>query len=193
MTKDKWLERLKKGLSGLTKDEIDDIMADYNEYFYDAMEKGRTEDEITNSLGDPIKLAKQLKADSRIKTAQANMNVKNMAKAVFAIVTLSIFNIIVMVGPIMAIIGIIFGFAVAGVGILGGGIISFFGILLFGSSALAGLGFALTMPLAILLGLFLSSLGIMILILDFWLGRWTFNVLVKYFKFNFDIVKKSAD
>lgn len=193
MTKDKWLERLKKGLSGLTKDEIEEIMADYNEYFYDAMEKGRTEDEITNSLGDPIKLAKQLKADSRIKTAQANMNVKNMAKAVFAIVTLSIFNIIVMVGPIMAIIGIIFGFAVAGVGILGGGIISFFGILLFGSSALAGLGFALTMPLAILLGLFLSSLGIMILILDFWLGRWTFNVLVKYFKFNFDIVKKSAD
>jgi len=193
VTKDKWLERLKKGLSGLTKDEIEEIMADYNEYFYDAMEKGRTEDEITNSLGDPIKLAKQLKADSRIKTAQANMNVKNMAKAVFAIVTLSIFNIIVMVGPIMAIIGIIFGFAVAGVGILGGGIISFFGILLFGSSALAGLGFALTMPLAILLGLFLSSLGIMILILDFWLGRWTFNVLVKYFKFNFDIVKKSAD
>lgn len=193
MNKDKWLERLKKGLSGLSKDEIDDIMADYNEYFYDAMEKGRTEEEVTNSLGDPIKLAKQIKADSRIKTAQANMNVKNMTKAIFAIVTLSLFNIIVMVGPIMAVIGIIFGFAVAGIGILGGGIISFFGILFFGSSALAGLGFALTMPLALLLGLFLSSLGIMLLILDFWFGRWVFNVLVKYFKFNFDIVRKSAD
>lgn len=193
MTKDKWLERLKKGLSGLNKDEIDDILADYNEYFYDAMEKGRTEEQVTNSLGDPIKLAKQLKADSRIKTAQANMNVKNMTKAIFAIVTLSLFNIIVMVGPIMAIVGVIFGFAVAGVGILGGGIISFFGILIFGSSALAGLGFALTVPLALLLGLFLSSLGILLLILDFWFGRWIFNVLVKYFKFNFDIVRKSAD
>lgn len=193
MTKEKWLEKLKKGLTGLTKEEIEDIMADYKEYFYDALEKGRTEEEVTNSLGEPLKLAKQLKADSRIKTAQANMNPKNVLKAIFAIVTLSLFNLIIMLGPITAIIGLIFGGAVAGLGILGGGIISFFGILLFGSSALTGIGFSLTLPLALLLGLCLSSLGILILILDFWFGKWVFNLLVKYFKFNFDIVRKTTD
>lgn len=193
MTKEKWLEKLKKSLTGLTKEEIEDIMADYKEYFYDALEKGRTEEEVTNSLGEPLKLAKQLKADSRIKTAQANMNPKNVLKAIFAIVTLSLFNLIIMLGPITAIIGLIFGGAVAGLGILGGGIISFFGILLFGSSALTGIGFSLTLPLALLLGLCLSSLGILILILDFWFGKWVFNLLVKYFKFNFDIVRKTTD
>jgi len=193
MTKDRWLEKLKKGLNGLSKEEIEEILSDYKEYFYDALEKGRKEEEVTNSLGDPMKLAKQLKADSRIKTAQANMNPQNILKAIFAIVTLSLFNLMVMLGPIIAIVGIIFGTAVAGVGILGGGIISFFGMLLFGSSVFTGLGFALTMPLALLLGLFLCSLGIMVIILDFWFGRWIFNLLVKYFKFNFDIVKKTAD
>ncbi len=58
MTKEKWIERLKKGLVGLSKEEIEDIVSDYNEYFYDAMEKGRNEEEITNSLGDPVKLSK---------------------------------------------------------------------------------------------------------------------------------------
>lgn len=193
MTKDKWLEKLRKGLNGLSKEELEDILADYEEYFYDAMEKGRSEEEITNSLGDPVKLAKQLKADSRIKTAQANMNVKNVLKATFAIVTLSLFNIIVMLGPITAIIGLIVGAAAVGVALIGGGLLSLFGIWFVGSNLIMGFGFAITFPIGLMLGLFLSSLGTLICILDFWFGRWIFNLLVKYFKFNFDIVRKTTD
>ncbi|MBP6323373.1 MAG: DUF1700 domain-containing protein [Fusobacteriaceae bacterium] len=193
MTKEKWIERLKKGLVGLSKEEIEDIVSDYNEYFYDAMEKGRNEEEITNSLGDPVKLSKQLKADSRIKTAQANMNIKNVLKATFAIVTLSLFNIIIMLGPITAIAGIIIGAGAAGVAFIGGGLISLFAIWFVGSKLIMGLGFAIAFPIGLMLGLCLSSLGLMILILDFWFGRWIFNILVKYFKFNFDIVRKTAD
>lgn len=193
MIKDKWIEKLKRGLQGLSKDEIDDIVADYNEYFYNAKEKGRTEEEVCESLGDPNKLAKQLKADCRIKTAQENMSPKNILKAIFAILTLSVFNLVIMIGPIMGIVGIIFGAGVAGVALLGAGIISFFGLLIFGSSALAGLGFGLTLGIALLLGLFLSSMGIILIILDFWFGKWVFNGLVKYFKFNYEIVRKTAD
>lgn len=193
MTKDKWIEKLKRGLQGLSKDEINDIVADYNEYFYSAEEKGRTEEEVCESLGDPSKLAKQLKADCRIKTAQENMSIKNMLKAIFAILTLSVFNLVIMIGPIMGVVGIIFGVGVAGIALLGAGIISFFGLLIFGSSALAGLGFGLTLGIAFLLGLFLSSMGIIFIILDFWFGKWVFNGLVKYFKFNYEIVRKTAD
>ena len=46
MTKEKWIEELKNRLKGLSKEEIDEIVADYNEYFYDAMQSGRSEEEI---------------------------------------------------------------------------------------------------------------------------------------------------
>lgn len=193
MTKDKWIEKLRNSLSGLSKDEIEEIISDYNEYFYEGASNGRSEDEISEALGDPQKLGKQLKADTRIKNAQANMNVQNVLRAIFAIVTLSLFNIIVMLGPITAIIGIIFGLAVAGVAFLGGGIISFFATLIFGSSFAFGLGFHITIPIAILLGLCLSSLGIALIIADFWFGKWIFAILIKYFRFNFDMVKKTVD
>lgn len=193
MTKEKWIEDLKNGLKGLSKEEIDEIIADYNEYFYDAMESGRSEEEIAQALGEPKKLAKQFKADSRIKKAQADMSPKNVLKAIFAIVTLSVFNIVVMIGPIMGVLGLIFGAAVTGIGILGGGILGFFLILLFGSKAFIGLSFSLTLLISVLLGLCLASLGIAILIADFWFGKWIFSILVKYFRFNFDIVKKTAN
>jgi len=193
MTKEKWIEELKSGLKGLSKEEIDEIIADYNEYFYDAMESGRSEEEITQALGEPKKLAKQFKADSTIKKAQADMNPKNVLKAIFAIVTLSVFNIVVMIGPIMGVLGLIFGGAVTGIGILGGGILGFFGVLLFGSKAFIGLSFSLTLLISILLGLCLASLGIGVLIVDFWFGKWIFSLLVKYFRFNFDIIKKTAN
>lgn len=192
MNKEKWVEKLKISLKGLPQKEIDDIIADYKEYFFDAINEGRTEEEITNSLGDPNKLGKQLKADSRIKTAEQNMNLKNVLKAIFAIVTLSLFNIIVMLGPITAILGMLFGVGVTGIALLAGGICAFFGTLLFGSAIMLGIGFSLSLPIALLLGVCLGSLGLIILILDFWLGKWTFTILVKYFRFNFELVKNST-
>ena len=50
MTKEKWIEELKNRLKGLSKEEIDEIVADYNEYFYDAMQSGRSEDEIAEVI-----------------------------------------------------------------------------------------------------------------------------------------------
>ena len=185
MTKEKWIEELKNRLKGLSKEETDEIVADYNEYFYDAMQSGRSEDEIAEALGEPKKLAKQFKADSTIKQAQADMNPKNVLKAIFAIVTLSVFNIVVMAGPIMGVLGL--------VGVLGGGILGFFGVLLFGSKAFVGLSFSLILLISILLGLCLVSLGVVILIADFWFGKWVFGILLKYFRFNFDIIKKTAN
>lgn len=193
MTKDKWIQELKSGLKGLSKEEIDDIIADYNEYFYEAKENGRDEEDVTNALGDPKKLARQFKADSTIKRAQANMNLPNIIKAVFAIATLSVFNIVIMLGPITAIFGLIIGGFFTGVGIFGGGVLGFLGMLIFGSKAFVGLGISLSVTIAVLIGLCLGSLGILILIIDFWFGRWIFNLLVRYFKFNFDIVRKTAN
>lgn len=193
MTKDKWIHELKVGLKGLSKDEIEEIVADYNEYFYDAKENGREEEEVTGALGDPKRLAKQFKTDSTIKKAQANMSLPNILRAVFAIVTLSIFNIVIMVGPITAVLGLIAGGIMTGISLFGGGILGLIAVLIFGSKAFIGLSFSLTIMIAVLLGLFFGSLGILILIVDFWFGKWIFNLLVKYFRFNFDIVRKTAN
>lgn len=53
MNKNQFLQIIKDGLSDFPKQELDDIIYDYEEHFYSAMEAGKSEEEIVNELGDP--------------------------------------------------------------------------------------------------------------------------------------------
>ncbi len=188
MKKDKWIEELSIALGSMEKDEKDEIIRDYEEYFYDAIESGRTEEEITESLGNPKKIAKELKADYLIKETRKNMTFKNTLKAIFAILTLSFFNLTIMIGPIIAILAIIFAVIVAGISLAGAGIVCFF----VGLFVLLGFPIMiLTTPpfVAIFVGLLLFSLGGMFVIFSIVISKWTFKVLAKYVKLNINFVK----
>lgn len=60
------------------------------------------------SLGDPSVLAKELLADHRLDQAEAEPSALNWARAVIVIVSLSFFNIIVVLGPFLALVGTLF-------------------------------------------------------------------------------------
>ena len=63
MTKTEFLDTLHRRLGGLPQAEIDDVMADYATHFAEGMAAGRSEAEIAEALGDPLRLARELRAE----------------------------------------------------------------------------------------------------------------------------------
>jgi uncharacterized membrane protein len=63
MTRNEFLDTLRRRLTGLPQSEIDDVMADYATHFAEGMAAGRPEAEIAEALGDPLRLARELRAE----------------------------------------------------------------------------------------------------------------------------------
>lgn len=77
MTKAEFLDTLRRRLAGLPPSEIDELISDYAAHFADGMADGRSEAEIAAALGDPMRLARELRAEAgfrRWETARTPAN-----------------------------------------------------------------------------------------------------------------------
>ena len=54
MSRALFIARLRRGLKGLSPEEIDEIVTDYEAHFSDALAAGRDEIDVVASLGDPL-------------------------------------------------------------------------------------------------------------------------------------------
>ena len=61
MTREGFMSRLRAGLSGLPDAAIADIAADYDTHFTEGAAAGRNEADVAAALGDPDRLARELK------------------------------------------------------------------------------------------------------------------------------------
>jgi len=59
MTRDRFLREIEYQLGNMSRQQKDEILADFREHFQLAMEEGRPEEEICASLGDPAQIASQ--------------------------------------------------------------------------------------------------------------------------------------
>src|SRR5260370_36139610 len=64
MTRLEFLDPLRRRLAGLPQAEIDELVGDYATHFADGMAAGRSEAEIAEALGDPMRLARELRAEA---------------------------------------------------------------------------------------------------------------------------------
>jgi uncharacterized membrane protein len=64
MTRAEFLDTLRRRLAGLPPSEIDELVGDYATHFADGMAAGRSEAEIAEALGDPMRLARELRAEA---------------------------------------------------------------------------------------------------------------------------------
>src|SRR6185312_15351407 len=77
MTRLEFLDTLRRRLAGLPPSEIDELISDYAAHFADGMAAGRSEAEIAAALGDPMRLARELRAEAgfrRWETARTPAN-----------------------------------------------------------------------------------------------------------------------
>ena len=113
MTRAEFLSRLKRGLLGLPTSAAAEIVADYEAHFDDGVAAGRTEAEVAAALGDPDRLARELRAESTAQRWRQERNPSAAAAAVFAVLGLGAIDILILLPILMGVLGSIFGVFVA--------------------------------------------------------------------------------
>jgi uncharacterized membrane protein len=124
MTREDFLRKLHRGLTGMAPAAIDDIMADYAEHFDAAHDEGRTEAEVADALGDPWRIARELKLEAGVRRWEEGRNPSSAMTAVIGVLGLGALDILVLAPILLPVIGVIIGLYVALVGIFvaGGGV-----------------------------------------------------------------------
>ena len=127
MSRQLFLERLRVGLRGLPAGTIDEIAADYEAHFVDGQAAGRGENEVAAALGDPDRLARELRAEAGLRRWEAERNPSTAANAVFAILGLGVIDVLILLPILLSIGSALFGFFIAAVACLGAGAVLFVG------------------------------------------------------------------
>ena len=113
MTRQAFMARLREGLRGLPAQTVADFVADYEAHFTDGEAAGRTEAEVAAALGDPDRLAREIRAESSMTRGREDRSPGAAAAAVFAVLGLGAIDILILLPILMGIAGAIIGIAVA--------------------------------------------------------------------------------
>ena len=92
MKQEHFMQTLRNELRSLPKHEVDEIVADYREYIGDAIAAGRNEEEVIAALGDPFKLARELRAQAKYRQWENHRSLSNLMRVVISIAGLGVMN-----------------------------------------------------------------------------------------------------
>lgn len=181
-----FLNQLRHSLNGLSEDEINDIIQDYEEHFEIGLSKGKSEEEIPRELGNPKDIAKNY-INSSVENninKPVNTNTVNSGRKLILFILLGLFNLIIVLGPYLGIIGILlgvfalaFGFFFIGIGILFGAPFVAFGNIQ---------QFHILTVFSFSIGFI--ALGILVFILSIYLAKLLYKLTVKYVRWNIDVI-----
>lgn len=180
MTRDEFLRRLRRGLEGMPADAAADILGDYASYFDAARDDGRSEAEVAEALGDPGRLARELRLEAGIQRWQQVRSPSAAWTAVIAFLGLGAIDILVLLPVLLPAIGVIFGLYVAVLALFVGGgatlIVGPFSGFPGGTAAavLCGLGL---MAAAVTLAALLTIVSIGLVNALLWFGRLHYRVI----------------
>ena len=124
MTRAEFMGRLRRGLVGMPTAAAADIASDYETHFEDGAAAGRSEAEVATALGDPDRLARELRAEAGAQRWHQEKNPSAAAGAVFAVLGLGAIALLILLPIFMSVVGVLFGFFMAAIGVfVGGGVV----------------------------------------------------------------------
>jgi uncharacterized membrane protein len=183
-----FLGELRRGLLGLPPAQIEDLVTDYESHFSEGLAAGRSEDEIAAALGDPARLARELRAEAGFRRWESERTPGSLAGVVLALLGLATFDLMFMIPFLFALAAFFVGFGAATLGVFICGIVIsmlslFPGLPLFG---LAG-HFSGALAMGLLgVGLIAGSVGLGAL---FWLVLdFVAKLLVRYARLHFQLI-----
>jgi len=182
MTRNEFIRRLKSGLKGMPAADQAEMIADYEEHFDAGAAEGRSEIEIAEALGNPSRLARELRLEAGIKQWREDRSPSAAWTAVVGILGLATIDILILVPIILPIIAVIFALYVACAAVFfAGGVVMLAGpfadtdMIVNGFAVfLAGLGI---MGLATAAGAILTIVTIGFVNLMIWFGRLHYRVI----------------
>jgi len=187
MNKKEFLGRLSELIKDIPEEEKKDILFDYEEHFRIGLEKGRKEEEIAASLGDPKVIAKQSRASCILKEAEKTTSASNIMRAIFAAVGLGFFNLVIVLGPAIGLIGILVALFAAAFAITVSGAAVLLGTLL-GPVFAWNVYIPFAAVVSIPLGIGLTALGLLSIIGTFYLTKFFYKLSISYLKMNLQII-----
>ncbi|WP_339230250.1 DUF1700 domain-containing protein [Oceanobacillus sp. FSL K6-2867] len=107
MNKDQFFSKLNVSLKKLPSQEREDILQDFDEHFTIGLEEGKTEEQIAESLGSPQQIAKDLTAAYHVEKVEETITTANIFRAVWAVIGLGFFNLVIVLGPFIALAALI--------------------------------------------------------------------------------------
>lgn len=180
MTRQAFMSRLREGLRGLPPQAQAEILADYEAHFADGEAAGRSEADVAAALGDPYRLARELRAEAGLRRWEEERNPSAAVGAVFALLGLGALDILILLPILMGVGGAIFGFSLATIAVFVAGGFVFAAGPFTGmaggplAALLAGLGL---MSGAASAGALLALVSIGLVNLLVWYGRLHYRVL----------------
>jgi uncharacterized membrane protein len=181
MTRSEFIRELDSLLRELPDKERLDILASYTQHFLNGVKSGKSEQEIAEALGSPRLIAQEILADHRIYQANSDASVGNMTRTVIATVMLVFFNLVFVLGPFLALIGVLIGLYAASLALL---------------IAPVGLLFPFVIPEAsdhrtymVFAGIASFGLGGMMAIGLFRVTGWLYRQSLRYLHFNLRLIR----
>lgn len=180
MNKEQFISHLHRSLKGIAEEEREDILHDFEEHFFSGQEMGKTEEEIATSLGSPEKIAKELMASYHLEKAEKTATAGNILRAVWAVIGLGFFNLVIVLGPFIAIAALVLGGWAISISFTASPILVLVNLVVYpGTFAWFDLFFSMV----------LSGIGLFIAIGMFFATRGLINGLIRYLQFNTKLVK----
>lgn len=101
-----FINRLRHALRGLPPATIQDILADYEAHFTEAAAHGRSEQDVAAKLGDPARLARELRAEAGLRRWEQERSAAAALGAIVAVLGLATLDLFVLL-PILFVVGVI--------------------------------------------------------------------------------------
>ncbi|MEW9677102.1 DUF1700 domain-containing protein [Lentibacillus sp. L22] len=180
MTEKQFLDQLNTALSKLSAQEREDILQDYREHFAIGKADGKSEEAIADALGSPNKIAKEMLAMYHLEKAETNVTAGNVIRAVWAAIGLGFFNLIIVLGPFIGLVAVVFAGWVVGLSFILSPLLVLMDAVLYpGTFAFFDLFFSIM----------LCGLGLFIAIGMYYLTIYLTRGFIHYLKFNSSLVK----
>lgn len=179
MTRQGFLDRLRANLRGRPPHTVDDIVADYDAHFAEGLAAGRTEAQVAEALGDPDRLARELRAQATIQRWEEDKNPAAAFGAIIALLGLGALDIFILLPILVTVIGVLSTLYLVAGGVLIGGV----GTMIFGPFVASGGVFAV-----ILFGLGLTAAAICALAAMTLISVGLVNALIGYGRLHFRLL-----
>lgn len=196
MNKEEYLKKLSKVIKKVSVDEKKDILFDYEEHFRIGMENGRTEEEISEALGDPKNVAKQIKADYMVKKAEDKPSPTSIIEALAAVAGLGLFNILIII-PSLLLAVVIISLILAGSAVIVLGILitisPFLHILLPNFNYLSVKGGIVDSLIMVAVGIAVTFIGTIFVLIMSYLANKMYKIVIKLLKSNLKDIKENTE
>ena len=185
MTREEYMAKLQKYLRKLPKQDYEDAIDYFNEYFSDTDEEGQQK--LMEELGTPKKAAADLMCnllDRKLQEQDTDIEEKKSKKGIITLSVLAILSTPVTVPLFIALLAVLFAVAICVVCVIFSDFIVAFGVLLIGGKlllrGLVSFPYSLSGALTVTgCGLFGIGCAILLYILGIYLCKWTGMLLVK--------------